>query len=61
MNNNSEKPIKIFSKNETKSSVPIVSFFKKLLTYEPENEYFFSIPEESTENEPNITYENQQP
>lgn len=61
MNNNSEKPIKTFSKNETKSSVPIVSFFKKLLTYEPENEYFFSIPEESTENEPNITYENQQP
>ena len=37
------------------------NFLKKLFVYEPKSEYFFSIPEESKENEPNITYENQQP
>jgi len=38
----------------------IKKFFKKLFVYEPKTEYFFSIPEEPNENEPNITYENQQ-
>jgi len=45
----------ITSKNSIKT------FLKKLFVYEPKSEYFFSIPEESKENEPNITYENQQP
>lgn len=45
--------------NSPKSSIK--NLFKKIFTYEPKKEYFFTIPEESNENEPNINYENQQP
>lgn len=43
------------------SNPPTKSWFKRIFTYEPQNEYFFTIPEEPNEKEPNITYENQQP
>lgn len=38
------------------------NLFKKLLTYEPKEQYYFTIPNnETNDNEPNINYENQQP
>ena len=43
------------------SNPPTKSWFKRIFTYEPQNEYFFTIPEGPNEKEPNITYENQQP
>ena len=43
------------SKNKFKN------LLKKIFVYEPKNDYFFTIPEESNEYEPNINYENQQP
>lgn len=43
------------------SKTPTKNWFKRIFTYEPQNEYFFTIPEEPNEKEPNITYENQQP
>ena len=43
------------------SKSKLKNLFKKIFIYEPKNDYHFTIPEESSENEPNITYENQQP
>lgn len=39
----------------------VKNFFKDLFAYTPPNNYFFTIPEASNENEPNINYNNQQP
>lgn len=38
-----------------------LNMLKKIFAYEPQKEYFFSIPEGNTEKEPNINYANQQP
>lgn len=39
----------------------IKTLFKNLFAYNPPNNYFFTIPEASNENEPNVDYNNQQP